>query len=265
MIEGVHKRAVADIPIFECGEVTSTHDVAFDLLGGESQGNDFDIENRSPGDLIGAISATNQTKGRGRRSRVWESSAGSSLLVTFIISKRPSNQMVDVANLLVAICQSIQSAKPELPEIKIKWPNDLVVGEETIKKLGGCLTEVEERFLLVGIGINLNESSYSSDLEPIATSLLEQGLEISSAELLDKIIEKYQERKDQINSEYEIWADYKAICNTMSKKVRVDQINASVVGLARDIAEDGALVLELENGEQVRILEGDVINLRPEI
>ena len=68
----------------------------------------------------------------------------------------------------------------------LRWPNDLVVGG---KKFCGILTEMNSeatrvRYVVIGIGINVNHASFAGELAPIATSLrMEGGREWSRVEL----------------------------------------------------------------------------------
>ena len=269
MEEALHKRTVADIPILEFGQVASTHHIARDVIENRRGDMPLDANEVLPGSLYGAIVADNQIAGRGRRERRWESLRGSSLLATFIIGKRELYPMTDVAHLMVAVCDVLKKVGPSKAdkkgrlELKIKWPNDLVVdaGTGETKKVGGCLTEVVNNYLMVGVGINVTQDAYPADITN-ATSLQECGYTITANELLDQIVKNYAHRRIDSFSDSDIWKEYKSFSSTLGQKVRIETITETFEGFARDISSDGSLIVEKNTGEVLEISEGDVVHLR---
>ncbi len=260
MNQALHKRTVADIPIFEFEQVESTQDLAREMV--EENLTKLNLEGREVvlGELYGVVSATNQTKGRGRFQRTWESVDHSSMLATFIVAKRDANPMIDVAQLMVTVCDVIHVNGPNA---RIKWPNDVIIETQESKKVGGTLTEIVGDFLLIGIGINITSDAYPLELKQEATSLEENGYNIIPAELVNRIVEEYSRQGSHAISDSDIWKKYKSKCATLGKYIRVDAMSESLVGSARDIADDGALIVEKDSGEIVSVSEGDVVHVRP--
>lgn len=91
------------------------------------------------------VTADNQTAGRGRRGRSWESPPGQSLLLSVVLRSAP-----DLLTLRVAV--AVANACGE--DAQIKWPNDILVNE---RKVAGILCEQEpgEDWAIAGIGINV--------------------------------------------------------------------------------------------------------------
>lgn len=116
--------------------------------------------------------ADHQTNGKGQYGRQWIAAAGDSL--TFSIVLKPSSnkrlQLFSLASML-ALRDTLSHALSI--ESEIKWPNDLLIGG---KKVAGLLSECRyngrnlDRMTL-GLGINVNQLSFTGKLEHIATSL----------------------------------------------------------------------------------------------
>jgi BirA family biotin operon repressor/biotin-[acetyl-CoA-carboxylase] ligase len=112
-----------------------------------------------------------QTRGKGQRGNTWETRPGENL--TFSLVLQP--HFLDLSEqflLNIAISNAIRASLQEyLPELQVKWPNDLVV--PSVGKLGGILIEnlVGSKgweYAVVGVGLNINQREFSS---PQATSL----------------------------------------------------------------------------------------------
>ncbi len=131
--------------------------------------------------------AEQQTAGKGRGGHTWHSSDSAGIYCSVIL--RPVLPPAEVVILSLAAALAVQSAvqsyEPKtVPDLK--WPNDLLIGG---KKFCGILTEMNAeatrvRYIVVGIGINVNHASFPAELQPIANSLrLSSGKEWSRVEL----------------------------------------------------------------------------------
>jgi BirA family transcriptional regulator, biotin operon repressor / biotin---[acetyl-CoA-carboxylase] ligase len=135
--------------------------------------------------------ADQQTQGRGRGGHHWHSEPQSSLLFSFIV--RPKTQAADALWLSlmagVAVVHAVRQHTGLQPDLR--WPNDLLLNG---KKFCGILTELScdgaaVRHAVIGIGVNVNQSSFPNDLESIATSLrIESGQQWSRTELLASLL-----------------------------------------------------------------------------
>lgn len=113
-----------------------------------------------------------QYSGKGQYNRFWSSSKNQNLTFTFVLRKTV-HQNFHLLNLSVAgaLCRYVQDSLQI--QAQIKWPNDVLVDG---KKIAGFLTEaafigkVTEK-VLVGIGINVNQTEFDSKISGIATSL----------------------------------------------------------------------------------------------
>jgi BirA family biotin operon repressor/biotin-[acetyl-CoA-carboxylase] ligase len=135
--------------------------------------------------------ADQQTQGRGRGGNSWHSEPHSSLLFSFIV--RPKIMAADALWLSLMAGVAVSSAVLEHTGLypDLRWPNDLLLNG---KKFCGILTELSTdaarvRRAVIGIGVNVNQSSFPDDLTSIATSLrIESGNQWSRMELLAALL-----------------------------------------------------------------------------
>jgi BirA family biotin operon repressor/biotin-[acetyl-CoA-carboxylase] ligase len=146
----------------------------------------------SPG---AAFLAEAQTAGRGRHGRSWSSSPGKGLYLTVVLPESLAEASVTLAGAL-ATAEAVERVWRVSP--RIKWPNDLVVGE---RKLGGVLGEIvpvaDHSVVLLGIGVNVGqeEADFGSDPGPQATSLrLLLGVPVEPRALLPELFGRLRER-----------------------------------------------------------------------
>jgi len=131
--------------------------------------------------------AEQQTAGRGRGANHWHSARSVGIYCSTLL--RPALPPSDVLVLTLASGLAVRSAIQEIDSrvaLDLKWPNDILIDG---KKVCGILTEMHAevtrvRYVVVGVGINVNQSSFPPDLQAIATSLhLATGSEWSRVEV----------------------------------------------------------------------------------
>ena len=201
-----------------------------------------------------------QTSGRGRRGREWHSPKGG-IYVSFILKPNMSPEKAPQITLVssLALVEALNSMFQKL-NAKIKWPNDVLISG---KKISGILTELSSdmekiNYIVVGVGINI--STGINNLPENATSLkLELNQDISVKLFLKSFLEHY----DSIYQEYlngnidQIIKRWKNNSDTLGKKVKIIGINETYEGLAKDIDENGALILQTKEKE-IKVYSGDV-------
>lgn len=119
--------------------------------------------------------ANEQTKGRGTHQKIWESKPGG-LYYTLLIHL-PRFDLDELPQLVKGLGQVVVKILNTKLKINcyLEWPNDIILGH---KKMGGILIEAVSKShsktpkaLIIGIGINLNQERFESDLAAIATSV----------------------------------------------------------------------------------------------
>jgi len=233
-------------------QVTSTNAVAFRLARrGEQEG--------------AVVLAEAQTAGKGRMGRRWESPGGANIYLSLILRPHipPTNMPLITLMTAVAGAEAIGEVMGRLPEIK--WPNDLLFSG---RKVGGILTEADMEmdainFVVVGIGINVNmrRRAFPAVIRDTATSLQEEsGKEIARIPLIQAVIQGMERWYDILaqgrgKAIRERWQE---LARIKGKKVAVSFMHDIVKGMALGLDEDGALLVESDNGTVRRIVAGDV-------
>jgi len=204
-----------------------------------------------------------QTKGRGRFKRKWYSDNGS---LSMSILLKPKN-IANLQYLTFAAAISIVKAINKLIKVstKIKWPNDV---HYKGKKLCGILTEGifgKENYVVVGIGLNVNQNKFPAEIKNIAISLkLIKNKTINIQDVSKIILTEFfiiyndQYNKNKFKNIQKTWKKY---CDTIGKNVEVITKTKKIYGKAVGIDKNCNLLLKLKNNKIVKIIEGD-INIR---
>ncbi len=119
------------------------------------------------------ILAEEQTAGRGRAGRSWHSERAAGIYVTLLLRPKISPVQAPLLTMMAGLSAHAAILAQTGLRPDVKWPNDLMLSG---KKLGGVLTEMHAetnlvRFVIVGIGINVNQEKFPSELSGLATSL----------------------------------------------------------------------------------------------
>lgn len=153
--------------------VGSTNDYAKSIISGEN--------------LI--VAAGEQTAGRGRRGRVWESEKAKGIFMSFLLHPDMPPQKASMVTQVAALAV----ARALGSDFDVKWPNDIFYKG---KKVCGILTEITteiDRIEKLIIGIGINTKGRPDELKDISTSLDEIGLEYSETEIVSGVISEFDE------------------------------------------------------------------------
>ncbi len=238
-------------PVWHFHTLTSTNDLAKEL------GN----QGAPEGTLVVAEA---QTAGRGRMGRQWVSPLAVGLYVSIIL--RPALPLEELPKITlttaVAVVRAIRRATGL--QTAIKWPNDIMLAG---KKIGGILSEMatsRERlqFVVVGLGLNVNNPRISGELAALATSLAqESGRTFSRVRIVQTWLEEFETLYDGLLTQRfpDILKEWKELTITLGRQVTVRQGSREISGLALDVAPDGALMIKQANGKVVSLAAGEVI------
>ena len=148
----------------------------------------------------------------------------------------------------------------------IKWPNDIVINR---KKTVGILTEmslgVEQAaidYIVIGIGINVNNTAFPEDIRDMATSLyLEKGERVSRSVLIAESMRRLEADYEAFLETEDLSAilqDYNTHLISMNKEVRVLDPKGEYTGISRGMDAQGELLVERADGEIVKVYAGEV-------
>ncbi|HYO80773.1 MAG TPA: biotin--[acetyl-CoA-carboxylase] ligase, partial [Bryobacteraceae bacterium] len=205
------------------------------------------------------VVADEQTAGQGRLGRAWHSEAGTGLYATFILRPRvcPESLPLVTLSLGLAAVDAIQIKSGVTCDLR--WPNDVLVRE---KKCAGILAQLCGGVLLAGIGCNVNQREFSSELRDIATSLrMASGQEQSRDELLDRLVESVLAHVDLLitaGKDPVLRAFTQASSYVRGKRVIVEAPERTLTGITDGLDPQGFLWLREDTGKRTLIVAGGV-------
>jgi BirA family transcriptional regulator, biotin operon repressor / biotin---[acetyl-CoA-carboxylase] ligase len=238
--------------IFHHSRVTSTNDLAHDLAkNGAEEGT--------------LVLAEEQTKGRGRLARSWFSEKNSGIYASLILRPKMKPCYAAVLNLAAAVAASEAVEQVCGLASDIKWPNDLLVNG---RKCCGILTEMstepeEIRYIIAGIGINVNQHQFPQHLSQQASSLLLEGKQrYSRIELLCRLLESFEQIYQELQSGSRAEVMKRWVCRSSyasGKSVSVDLGGRKIHGVTAGLSETGGLHVRMDDGRVEEVLSGDVV------
>ncbi len=238
--------------------------------------------------------ADHQTSGRGRRARRWVSVPRTALQVSLLL--RPDIDPSAVGLLTAALGVAAAEACEGLGSrgVRIKWPNDLVVGEVgERRKLAGMLAQVKvvgtDVAVVAGLGLNVRTTDAdprpgtSADMEEsgvgdkgeapgprpalfpdTAAWLQELGPVPSRVDLLIAVLSRLDDILTDLDAGPEsLWASYRTLSATLGTRVRAELDGEVIEGDALDISDRGALIVDVGSGLTREIVVADVVSVRP--
>ena len=200
------------------------------------------------------VISDHQTAGQGTRGRSWDAPAGASLLASWLFRPAPAEHGLFALLAGVAVARALEGLG--MRESSLKWPNDV---EAAHKKVAGVLahatTDAEGGSLVLGIGVNVHQRSddFPPELRATSTSVALVGHAVDRLSLLVDLSRELQRvaMSDERKAALEEWRRRSTV---LGREVEVTRDGRPVVrGVARDIAEDGALLVGSE-----RVVVGDV-------
>lgn len=229
--------------------------------------------------------AEEQTTGKGRRGRAWQSPPGTGIWMSLLLKDLHETECASMVTLVAALAvkQAIDEALQRSAErddmtvpgigrqaggqdeeksasaVRIKWPNDLVIGG---KKVCGILTEMVTEVdylhgIIVGIGINVHQEDFPPDISQTATSLyLTTGRHLNRPELVELILRCFQKKYEIFSKDLSLRSlrsEYNGALVNAGEQIRVIDGENSFSGVGVGIDDSGRLLVETEDGlEAVR-------------
>lgn len=199
-----------------------------------------------------------QSQGRGRiPGRVWQAPLGESLMFTLILSKEKLNLRPSLS-LRAGLAVSRYLEQVHGLEPRIKWPNDVFCKE---KKLCGILCEFRSDHVLMGMGLNLNQSGFPQELPRAGSLRMLTGASYDPWNVLEDLLPFIEASLtpeiplEQWNSRL-LWKDQAV--ELKEGHPRKDNV---LQGYLRGIASDGALLLEEKgkHGQRKAIYSGELV------
>lgn len=208
-----------------------------------------------------------QTAGRGRLDRTWTAPPGSSLAISVLLRRLPTDPRARGWIPLAAGVAMADAVAAQIPgaDVTVKWPNDVLVDG---RKICGILAEAAADCVIVGTGVNTAMTASELPVST-ATSFAVQGIDADADRLLsdylvglDGSIAALGVVGDALSSG--LHAAATAHCATIGQDVRVSLPgDRTLDGRAVALDQDGRLVVRERSGEQQAVAAGDVVHVRP--
>lgn len=212
------------------------------------------------------VVAAQQTMGRGRCGREFQSADGKGLYLSVLLRPTLPLERVLPITALAAVATRRAVARVYGVQPSIKWTNDLVMNG---KKLAGILAEMVLDgqsgalcAVVLGIGINVCQTreDFSGDVADIATSLaLETGKKGMLSALEVALIAELETMYRHLNGDFTAdWQEYRQACITLGKEVRILNAGRERTAWAEDIDAEFALIVRTPDGTRERVSCGEV-------
>jgi BirA family biotin operon repressor/biotin-[acetyl-CoA-carboxylase] ligase len=219
------------------------------------------------------VIAEEQTAGRGRLGRTWESRPGRNLYLSILL--RPAIVPAQAPQLALMAGVAVSAALEAMGcPCGIKWPNDVVTvesggdGRLRLRKLAGILAEIQAEadrvsFVVLGIGVNLNTRLDEFDPEirdRAASALSVTGKPMDRTKFTARLLAEIEHHYGAyvaggFSRLAEHWRSRTILAG---RTVRVSGAGPTIEGRCVDIDDDGALILDDGKGNRHRVLAGDV-------
>jgi BirA family transcriptional regulator, biotin operon repressor / biotin---[acetyl-CoA-carboxylase] ligase len=210
------------------------------------------------------VLAEEQTAGRGRAGHSWHSERAAGIYVTLLLRPQIAPMQAPLLTMMAGLSAHKAIQEQSGLTVDLKWPNDLLIGG---KKVGGILTEMhaepaQVRFVIVGVGLNVNHEEFPDELSNIATSLrVESGREQSRLELLVRLLREFEGDYNRFlaNSAASVIERFTSHSSfATGKRVRVTSATESFTGLTQGLGPDGLLRVKRDGGQMVTVIAGDI-------
>jgi BirA family biotin operon repressor/biotin-[acetyl-CoA-carboxylase] ligase len=210
-----------------------------------------------------------QTAGRGTDGSKWESEPGRNLTFSFVLY--PSFLAIEAQFYLnkiisLGLTDLVSEVLPERDDIRIKWPNDIIIGNH---KVAGTLIQNGVKgsqfdFSVIGIGLNVNQESFPGEAINPASLKMMAGIYFDLEEMLSRTLAKIEHRLSQLKqgAKQEIDEDYLKLLYRIQQLSGYIYKGNSIQAKINGVNRFGQLILEIP-GE--KIIECDLKEIKFEI
>jgi len=241
ILHGLDTRLIAR-KIYSFQTIQSTNAIACQLASAKA----------SEGTLV---IAEHQTRGRGRLGRQWYSPKNVWLYCSIILNPKIHPTLAPGISIMTAVALADTIASYDDMEIKIKWPNDILISR---LKVAGILTELSAEidrveYVIVGVGVNINQkrADFPAELREFATSVRIGAKEkIRRVEFLQIFLKNFEKeyilfKKLGLREARKKFLKYSFLHN---QEVKLKMGRKLIIGAVLDIDEFGRLVLDTRDG-----------------
>ena len=208
--------------------------------------------------------ADQQTAGKGRRGRNWNSPRGKDVFFSFLLRPDIPPECASMLTLIAALAGVRALSKQAEADYRIKWPNDIVLGG---RKICGILTEMGAdmdriHYVVPGIGFNLNRTEFPEEIRSFAGSVyLETGQKICRSRLVADYVVEFMRRYEVFLKAPDLSSfmeEYNACLINAGQEVCLIRRGEKIRRTALGINERGELLVRDREGQIETVFSGEV-------
>ncbi len=215
----------------------------------------------------GCFVAREQTAGRGRRGRAWQSPKDSGCYVSLLLRLEIMPSEASMVTLIAGLALAKTLNRLYDVDARIKWPNDLVIQG---KKVAGILTEMSAEidainYLVVGVGMNVSQESFPPELQEKATSLTlactSKKFTFDRLEYIQLFASEFMGAMDMFLKTKDLafmQEEYEQLCLNVKGDIRIEGQSHSFTGIGKGITKYGELLVLNTQGETIKVNSGEV-------
>ncbi|MDF1617354.1 biotin--[acetyl-CoA-carboxylase] ligase [Petrocella sp. FN5] len=212
----------------------------------------------------GLIIAKEQTAGKGRRGKYWASVKDEGIWASLVLVPDIPPMRASMLTLIAGLSVAMAIEDKTGLGVGIKWPNDLVISG---KKVCGVLTEMSTEadyihHVVVGVGINVNQTIFDTSLNHIATSLkIELGRNVNRVEILCGFLNHFESLYEKFLKimDLSFMIDrYNNMCINVDQELRIIEHGKTKEATGIKVTSQGGLMVRNKEGDTEIIYAGDV-------
>lgn len=208
------------------------------------------------------VVSDNQTDGKGRHGRTWLANPNENLMFSLVLRPKLPAEGLNLLPLYVAVAVADSLEKSTGLKVECKWPNDLLING---RKVAGILIEGSVKqnvveYVVVGIGINVNQTIFPTGLDSKATSLkLQASRTINREELFKTVLQSLEKTYLQASPSgfRSILPEWISHTTMINKQISVSLQGSVISGVVKGVSPEGGLILQTEGTEKT-LYAGDV-------
>lgn len=212
------------------------------------------------------VVAERQSRGRGRGGNAWFSPPYIGVWASVLLRPHLPAERVPLLSLAAGVAGAV-AAESVGAAVGLKWPNDLVSTDGSGRKAGGVLVESRQEdgrwAVVAGVGVNANsvEEDFPPALRGRATSLARlAGRPVSREDFLVALVAALGDAYGLLEqaAEARLLDEWRQRAVIFGRPVRVRGGGAEIQGVARDLVDDGSLLVRLDSGVELQVRAGEL-------
>jgi BirA family biotin operon repressor/biotin-[acetyl-CoA-carboxylase] ligase len=216
-----------------------------------------------------------QTEGKGRLGHSWESARDANILISLILRPRLNidhSIKITLATAVIIIStlrKSLRTSGSRKIDFTVKWPNDILANG---KKIGGILMESmlrekEVLFVVVGIGLNINQdpAHFSKEVQRTATSLFaETGLNLERERIIAGLLSTFEKEYFHLErTNYnQVIRSWKRFCTHLGQEIKIETHTGNESGTFLDVNQRGVLIYRSRSDKEKELVAGSIKHIR---